>query len=172
MNPFVRIAAVTTIAVALVLGIGLRSEASAKRPTLASLVATFSNGEPSRKLVERALGVRLKTGVGTSAFAVFEAGPVRLNGIRLTGLELRSPLPGEEVTAGPLLILKVSSKNCVDRDQTLEAFGPLQLSGTPRGNSLDEETSYARIESWGTLSFGFAERSPDCLSSVVFNRSL
>jgi hypothetical protein len=73
-----------------------------------------------------------------------------------------------------LLILRVDNraKRCIDRAATLQRYGPLQLSQSPRGGSLDEETSFTRAELWGKISFGFAERKPDCLSSVVFDHKL
>ena len=47
-------------------------------------------------------------------------------------------------------------------------YGNLTLTEAPRGRSPDEETKYEAKTGWGRLVFGFAERNPDCLSSVGF----
>ena len=57
---------------------------------------------------------------------------------------------------------------CVPLEEVRGHYGDLQITDTPHGHSLDEKTSYTAYLPWGELSFGFAERNPDCLASIVF----
>lgn len=56
---------------------------------------------------------------------------------------------------------------CVPRAEVLRRHDGLEITGHPRGGSLDEATTWSRSEPWGRLAFGFAERRPDCLSSIL-----
>lgn len=58
---------------------------------------------------------------------------------------------------------------CISLDQVRRHFEDLQITEAPRGRSMDEETSYSVMMPWGKLSFGFAQRNPNCLASIVFN---
>jgi hypothetical protein len=167
-------------------GLGPIGEAQAakarkSRPPLESVIVKLSDGSmPSRASVERILGVKLKPmkkdriAIPNPHFTTYVSSARLLADARLVEVELRVAKPGAVVTAGPLLILSVDdrSKQCVDRATALETYGPLELSQTPKGHSVNEQTSYSRTTSWGKFSIGFAERSPDCLASVVFDHNL
>lgn len=47
-------------------------------------------------------------------------------------------------------------------------FRNLKLVGTPHGHSLDEERTYEQELPWARMVIGFAERNPDCMSSIGF----
>jgi len=64
-----------------------------------------------------------------------------------------------------MLTLNLSG-TCVKLDEIKNKYGELTIVGVPRGRSEDEETKYEAQAPWGKLVFGFAERNPDCLSSV------
>ena len=57
---------------------------------------------------------------------------------------------------------------CITLEQIRVRYDQLKSTGHPRGGSLDEKWYYAQELPWGSLSFGFAERNPDCLASVGF----
>jgi hypothetical protein len=117
--------------------------------------------------VEQMLGVKLVGEAGSDAFNFYSASGGQLDGMAVTAIDYREPKPGSDATAGSMLNLKVKGK-CPKRSDLEARFGKLTLTGYPRGKSLDEESSWSRIEPWGRLSFGFAERNPDCLSSITF----
>lgn len=119
-----------------------------------------------RTTVEGAFGARLSAKDGNDAFVFYAADAVPL-GAATVSLDLRVPVPGGGATAGPLLNVRVM-KGCPPRAAIEGRYGPLAPTGMPRGHSRDELFSFSREEPWGRLSFGFAERAPDCLASVTF----
>jgi len=60
---------------------------------------------------------------------------------------------------------------CVTLDDVHGHFPDVVITGHPRGHSLDEQTYWSIQQLWGKLSFGFKERNPDCLASVVLDRT-
>lgn len=58
---------------------------------------------------------------------------------------------------------------CVTLDHVRERYADLKITGIPRGDSQDEETVHSTTTPWGVLSFGFSERDPNCLSSVILD---
>ena len=119
-----------------------------------------------RAAVEGTFGTRLNTKDGNSSFAFYAADAVPLGAVTVS-LDLRVPVPGGGATAGPLLNLRVV-KGCPTRAAVEGRYGPLTPTGMPRGHSREELFSFSREEPWGRLSFGFAERAPDCLAFVTF----
>jgi hypothetical protein len=178
VGSFAFLVLVSTLGMSLVVAVvgpSSKADAAKVRPTLGRVITKFSSdAKPTRAIVEQTLGVKLKTKGGTDAFAVYKAPAILLADARVVEVELRVARPGVEVTAGPLLVLRIdnSAKRCIDRETTLQKYGPLQLSQAPRGGSLDDEASFARTETWGQISVGFAERASTCLSSVTFNYDL
>ena len=71
----------------------------------------------------------------------------------------------------PFLLSLQISGICITKAELKLHYSDLTLTDTPRGRSLEEETSYStrRNDNGVRLSFGFAEKSPDCLRSVVFS---
>lgn len=95
----------------------------------------------------------------------FRGGPVHLaDGVEIVSVDLRinKAHPGQS-----LLVLTMGGK-CIDRSVVLERQQGMRITNVPRGRSLDEETSWSQMLAWGKLSFGFTERQPDCLKSLVF----
>ena len=74
-------------------------------------------------------------------------------------------LRNDDIRYPGILTLNVSG-TCVKLDEIKNKYGELTVVGLPRGRSEDEETKYEAQAPWGKLVFGFAERNPDCLSSV------
>lgn len=124
-----------------------------------------ANPTIERDAIERLLGTRLNVGAGTSAVDIYEAAGVALPDGRVD-VDLRAAKPG--ATTGGLLNLGVSGA-CLKRGDVERKYGPLTLSGVPRGRSPNEQMAFSRTEPWGRLSFGFAEADPDCLKTVTFD---
>lgn len=133
-------------------------------PTTAEIAAIVDRLRGLRTLdrtnVEQVLGRRLTRTDGNQAFTFWGAAGRGL----VAKIDFREPVRGGTATAGPILVLILGG--CVSRREIESRFGPLAITGTPRGRSLDEETALSREESLGRLSFGFAERKPDCLRSL------
>lgn len=83
------------------------------------------------------------------------------------GLDLREPKQGSGATGGALLVVNVKG-DCPPRAALEARYGPWRLTEVPRGRSPDEQAYWTHAEPWGELSFGFAEKAPDCLRTVVF----
>ncbi len=69
-----------------------------------------------------------------------------------------------------LLALQVSGI-CITLPELKQYYSDLTITDVPRGRSLEEETSYTTVKYSNNvkLAFGFAEKKPDCLGSVVFS---
>jgi len=89
--------------------------------------------------------------------------------IDIEAVELR--VRNEDETRGMVSLDLDPSGACVTFDDVRGRFPGLVLTDYPRGQSLDEEASWSIQRSWGKLSFGFKERNPDCLATVVLDRS-
>ncbi|WP_240651252.1 MULTISPECIES: hypothetical protein [unclassified Variovorax] len=105
---------------------------------------------------------------GGDVFRFFEGTPVRLgDGTELARIDLRikreGPHPG-------FLVLELGGR-CVPMAEVRQHYAKLEITGVPRGRSLDEATTHTATLGWGRLSFGFTERNPDCLAQVAFDPS-
>ncbi len=99
-------------------------------------------------------------------FTALKGGPVHLaQEVEIEAVSFR--VSAKEPTEKWLLNLTAAGK-CVARSDILARYPRLEITSAPRGRSLDEQTYYSSKESWGKVSFGFAERNPECLSSVLF----
>ncbi|TQI80065.1 hypothetical protein FHU10_5083 [Serratia fonticola] len=60
---------------------------------------------------------------------------------------------------------------CITLAELKQHYTDLTITDIPRGRSLDEETTYStpRYDNRVKLAFGFAEKNPNCLRSVVFS---
>ena len=56
---------------------------------------------------------------------------------------------------------------CITLAAVQSRYANLKITGAPRGQSLDEMTTYSFILTKGILIFGFKERSPNCLAHVA-----
>ncbi|WP_156437274.1 MULTISPECIES: hypothetical protein [unclassified Burkholderia] len=91
--------------------------------------------------------------------------PIALDdGTRIERIVLRTSNEGD---ARGALTLTLSGR-CIRRDDVKGRFAGMRIAGAPSGRSPNEETTFRSETAWGELVFGFAERNPDCLSSVGF----
>ena len=103
---------------------------------------------------------------GNDVFQFYKSNPVQLpDGVVISNIDLRIR---RKVGHPGFLSLSLESA-CVNLDQVRRRFGPLEITEIPRGHSLNEKTYHTARLPWGELSFGFAERNPDCLASIVFD---
>ena len=117
--------------------------------------------------VETMLAVRLMETdyTGNDVFHFYRSDPIRLSdGVTVSNIDLRIRRKGGH----PGFMVLSIDKACVTLDKVRGNYADLQITETPRG-SPDDETSYSTMLPWGKLSFGFAERNPNCLVSIVFN---
>lgn len=68
-----------------------------------------------------------------------------------------------------VFVLTLAPDLAPSREEVRARFDDIKITAAPSGRSLDEETEFSRQEVWGTLAFGFAERAPDKLRSIIFN---
>ena len=115
---------------------------------------------------ERAIGVALAEAGPPHPGGKFQARDATgVDGIHFDEVELR--IRGGKEGAGGLLVLCIGPGGCPRLAEVRQRFEGLAISDHPRGRSLDEETQFSRQEPWGTLTFGFAERDPDSLRTIV-----
>lgn len=87
------------------------------------------------------------------------------DGVRVSRVLLRTSNTDKNT---PDVITLHLSEKCMTLDDVKSRYGNVSMTGAPRARSDDEETSYEASGTWGKLVFGFAQRAPNCLSSVGF----
>lgn len=120
-----------------------------------------------RPSVERALGVVLRPALTTDSLASFEAEGVKAGPFTIS-VDYREPVQGGPADGSSSIFSLDVTEGCPSKADMEARYSPWKLTGTPRGHSLNEKTYWSLYEPWGRLSFGFAERAPDCLASIVF----
>ncbi len=116
-------------------------------------------------VVESTLRTSLSdSGRNDSAVFLGSDGPVQLAGdTRITEIDLRFSVrrrfPG-------FLVLSLDG-DCIGIDALRAHYGEVPITDSPHGHSLEEETVHSSRQPWGTLSFGFKERNPACLATIV-----
>lgn len=120
-----------------------------------------------RATIERITHSGLRPTSATSSFRTYEAKGVKVGSLTVD-FELRESKEGSDATAGPLFVIRLI-RGCPRKSDVEARYSPWKLTDVPRGESWDEEAYWSRLESWGKLSFGFAESAPDCLRTVAFN---
>jgi len=97
----------------------------------------------------------------------YEGGSLHLaDHITIEAIDLRVRLTDE--TQG-MVLLDITGA-CVALEQVEVHYPDLVPTDVPRGRSLEEKTYWTTYPLWGKLSFGFKERNPNCLASVVIDR--
>jgi hypothetical protein len=136
--------------------------------TLWQIIDTLAQQIPfSKQKVEAVLSTPLVETVSqfNNLFRFYESQPVELaDGVVIATNDLSLKISGKD----PGLLGLQTSGTCITVKQLEARYKHLRIVGTPRGHSLEEETTVAQEMPWGTLTFGFKDRKPDCLSSVGF----
>jgi len=143
--------------------------------TLWQTIDTLTQQIPfTQEKVERVLGVTLfdtdptKLIIRPTSSRFLDSEPITLaNGVVIE-VDLRVR-PNQDRPG--FLVLNVSG-TCVRLDAVRAHYDGLRITATPRAlspqHSLDEVTSHSTMQQWGKLSFSFAERNRECLSSIAF----
>jgi hypothetical protein len=121
-----------------------------------------------RSVIKRVTGAELELDSSNSSTNFWVTGSVKLGDVLLDTIDYRDAVPGGDGIGGALVGFNLGGE-CVPRKDVLRHYKALAVTDQPTGRSLDEQTYYTRPEPWGGLSFGFAERSPDCLKTVIFD---
>lgn len=77
-------------------------------------------------------------------------------------------LPRDTSNSKGMLALDLEGE-CITVQQVSQQFSDLAVTGIPRGDSLEEATTFTANTAWGKISFGFQQKKPDCLGYLVFN---
>ncbi len=96
------------------------------------------------------------------------AGPQLNDNLRIANIDFRVPAPVAS-PRGSFLVLSLEGKGCITLDDVKQHYAGLTLSQVPHGHSLEEETGYRTTFNHWKLAFGFKEKRPACLASVVFD---
>lgn len=123
-----------------------------------------TNPPNSVETVMDRLGIRLKP-VSPKARLGDEGAGTTGAGLEFAKVLLRYLPDGEP----SVLVLTLPDGTGPTREEVLTQFPGLKLIAAPTGRSLEEEAEYGRSEPWGTLAFGFPEKAPDCLRTIIFN---
>jgi hypothetical protein len=154
-------------------GIGQEAEVRAQtmktnQMTLWEVVDALSRQIPFEKeKIEVALASKLREteDTGNDVFQFFKSDRVYLqDGVVIANVDLRIKRSGGH----PGFISLALEGPCIDLDQLRRRYDKLEITGAPRGGSLDEQTYHSVEMPWGKLSFGFKESNPKCLASVIF----
>jgi hypothetical protein len=117
--------------------------------------------------IEKLMNVSLRLAQENDYVKFYEGGPVSLaGGLQADNIDLR--LHKSRPADKGFLVLNLSGA-CLTLDAIKARYHDLEITGIPRGGSVNETTSYSTLQPWGKLSFGFAEARPDCLATVVMD---
>ena len=83
----------------------------------------------------------------------------------ISNIDLRLPRP--TATSAGMLLLHLGGE-CISLSDVKQLYPKLEITGTPRGRSLEEATTYTSSTAWGEIDFGFQEKNADCLGYVAF----
>jgi hypothetical protein len=125
-----------------------------------------SSTKIDREIISRITGDDLTISSGDTRPRAYVAKNVYIAGIRTDNIEYRTPVYKNSVDGTSLIIITFPDK-CIKKSEIMEFYSPLEITNVPHGRSLEEETSFSRAESWGRISFGFPEFSPDFLRTIV-----
>lgn len=96
----------------------------------------------------------------------YEGQSVKLNdGAVIEKIDLRI---GLEDSHPGFLVLDLGGA-CLSLDNVQAHFKSTEITQIPTGRSVDEATVHTSTHSWGTLSFGFREKNPNCLAYIAFD---
>lgn len=100
-------------------------------------------------------------------FQMYKGKSIQLaEGLVIATIDLR--LPRAPTRNDGLLALNLEGE-CITLPQVKQQFPVLKITGTPRGRSLEDSTTYTANTPWGEVDFGFQEKRPDCLGYVIFH---
>ncbi|MDU2940761.1 MAG: hypothetical protein E7B59_16540 [Enterobacteriaceae bacterium] len=138
--------------------------------SLWDIMATLrSESAMTRESIARDLSTEL-TLKNQNQYTLFYAGvgPQLNDNLRIDNIDFRVPAP-DASSRGSFLVLTLEGKGCITLHDVKQHYDGLTLSQVPHGHSLEEETGYRTTFNHWRLAFGFKEKRPECLASVVFD---
>jgi len=120
--------------------------------------------------IKRVFPVEFSERGNNGYFSFHEGGPLHLADQVLIKKVTVSIKNADGVIRSLVLNLAPSGA-CVTRRDLHAHYPNTEITGAPRGGSLDEETVWTVLEPWARLSFGFKEKNPDCLATVGIGRN-
>jgi hypothetical protein len=137
---------------------------------LEELVQKLDTADPwPVEKVEEVLGTKFVVTKQSSITTYYRSGQIIFEeGLIIEQVSFRVDIDTKEMFR---LILDISDNaSCFTRERLKKTYPDLQLnlSNPPRGDSLNEETSYNTKRPWGRIAFGFKLKRPDCLSGIIF----
>lgn len=120
----------------------------------------------SSEKVRQTLGTALTeaTDLSNEYFAFYRGGPASLGrDTTVAAIDLRLSRTG---TRPGFLVLHLSAP-CIGIDEVRARYPALAITEVPRGDSPNDQTVWSTEPGWGRLSFGFAERQPGCLTTII-----
>ncbi len=128
-----------------------------------------SESAMTRESIERDFAIQL-TLKNQNQYTLFyaSAGPQLNDNLRIANIDFRVPAP-DASPRGSFLVLTLDGIGCITLDDVKQHYDGLTLSQVPHGHSLEEETGYRTTFNYWRLAFGFKEKRPECLASVVFD---
>ena len=135
------------------------------RDDVFALISRLLSALPfERRTIESLLGAVLRLTGENEYFFFFEGqGRKLVDGLAIQGVDFRQSKSNPRKA---LLAFQVHGL-CVPLRDVRARYGELELVNAPRGRSLDEETSHSVVQAGVRIGFGFNQRNPDCLASVV-----
>lgn len=118
-----------------------------------------------RAMVERLTGAKLMLVSSNAATNFYETHDIKLEDTSIELIDYRDSPVGYMATSGPLLNFELTN-SCFSRKDIITRYGTTEIT-PPSPHGIGSETEFKRLEPWGYVSFGFSQRSPDCLKSVV-----
>lgn len=136
-----------------------------ERATYLDLAERLRTDPPKTpEAVEDRLGIGLRP-ASRKARVADEGAGTGADGLAFAKVRLRYLPTGEP----SVLVLTLPEGTGPSREEVLERFEGLRLIAAPTGRSEEEEAEYGRNEPWGLLAFGFPEKDPERLRTIIFN---
>jgi len=120
--------------------------------------------------IKRVFPVEFSERGNNGSFSFYEGGPLHLADHVLIK-KVRLSIRRSNGVIRSLVLYPVPDSVCVTLDDVHAHYPDTEITGAPRGGSLEEETVWTVLEPWARLSFGFKEKNPDCLATVGIGRN-
>jgi len=120
--------------------------------------------------IKRVFPVEFSECQRTASFSFYEGGPLHLAD-RVMIKKVTLSIKNADGVIRSLVLNLAPGGACVTRSDLHAHYPNTEITGAPRGGSLDEETVLTVLEPWARLSFGFKEKNPDCLATIGIGRN-
>lgn len=163
-----RCGAILLLAMPLVLAVSAAETASHESDAVFRKLAQFERqGSLTKEKIEVVLGAQFSESPPGGTIHYYHLSTAQLGAAAVfKDADLRVNLADDSF----ILILKLPA-TCLNKTAVFARFPGMTITNYPHGHSFNEETSWSARRNWVNLTFGFAEHTPDCLSSIVLTSS-